>query len=83
MSGSKIRALAIADYLGRENINPIRPEAAQLISLQRSGKVDVTVMCSPESILVDYYQSNGIRVITHKIKRKNSPESIRFIRRQL
>jgi glycosyltransferase involved in cell wall biosynthesis len=83
MSATKIKALAIADYLGRDNVNPIRPEAAQLIYLQRSGRVDVTVMCSPESILVDYYRDNGIQVITHKIRRKISPESIRFIRRQV
>ncbi len=80
---SLIKVLAIADYLGRKNVNPIRPEAAQIIAMQRSGKVDITILCSPESVLVDYYQDHGIRVITHKITKKLSLESIRFIRAQI
>jgi glycosyltransferase involved in cell wall biosynthesis len=83
MSPKPIKTLAIADYLGRKNINPFRPEAAQLIGLQQSGEVDVTVMCSPESVLVDYYKEFGIRTIAHKIRKKISPESIRFIRKQI
>jgi len=77
----KIRILVIADYLGRRNINPIRPEAAQLLGAQASGDVDITVMCSPESILVGYYRDRGLRVIPHKIRRKVSLQSIRLIRR--
>lgn len=81
MSDSKIRILVIADYLGRRNINPVRPEAAQLCGAQASGEVDITVMCSPESILVDYYRGLNIRVIPHKIPGKISLRSIRFIRK--
>ena len=77
----KIRVLVIADYLGRKNINPVRPEAAQLLGAQASGDVDITVMCSPESILVDYYRELGLRVIPHKIRGKVSPHSISFIRK--
>jgi hypothetical protein len=83
MSGQKINVLAIADYLGRKNINPFRPEAAQLVGLQQSGEVDVTVLCSPESVLVDYYRGLGFRVIPHKISSKLSLKSVRFIRRQI
>lgn len=79
--GKPIKVLAIADYLGRKNVNPFRPEAAQLLGLQQSGAVDITVMCSPESVLVDYYGKRGIKVITHRIRSKVSPSSIRFIRR--
>lgn len=81
MPDSKIRILVIADYLGRKNLNPVRPEAAQLVGAQASGEVDITVMCSPESILVDYYRRLGLRVIPHKIPGKISLQSIRFIRR--
>ncbi len=81
MLTKKIRILVIADYLGRRNINPIRPEAAQLLGAQASGDVDITVMCSPESILVGYYRDRGLRVIPHKIRRKVSLQSIRLIRR--
>lgn len=81
MSDGKIRILVIADYLGRRNLNPVRPEAAQLVGAQASGEVDITVMCSPESILVDYYRKLGLRVIPHKIRSKVSPASIRFIRK--
>lgn len=82
-SSRKIKVLAIADYLGRSNINPIRPEASQLLGVQQSGEVDITVMCSPESIFVDYYRGHDIRIIPHKIDKKLSPASIRFIRHQV
>jgi L-malate glycosyltransferase len=77
----KIKVLVIADYLGRKNLNPVRPEAAQLLGAQASGDVDITVMCSPESVLVDYYREQGLRVIPHKIERKISLHSIGFIRK--
>ncbi|NND55256.1 MAG: glycosyltransferase [Gammaproteobacteria bacterium] len=80
MSANRIKALAVTDYLGRGNVNPFRPEAAQLIGLQASGQVDVTVMCSPESVLVKYYDERGIATVGHKIKGKLSLRSIRFIR---
>ena len=83
MSRSKITVLAIADYLGRKNINPFRPEAAQLIGVQQSGEVDIAVMCSHESVLVNYYKGFGISTIAHKIQRKVSLESIHFIRKQI
>lgn len=81
MSAERIKALAITDYLGRGNINPVRPEAAQLLGLQASGEVAVTVMCSPESVLVDYYRERGIPTVAHKITGKISARSVRFIRR--
>jgi len=81
MVKEKIRVLVITDSLGRKNINPIRSEAAQLLGAQISGEVDITVMCSPESILVDYYRNRGIHVIPQKIRKKVSLKSIRFIRK--
>jgi glycosyltransferase involved in cell wall biosynthesis len=80
---NKIKVLAVTDYLGRSNINPIRPEAAQLIGLQRSALVEVTVMCSPESVLVDYYRGNGIRVTPYKIDRKLSWQAMRHLRKEI
>ena len=44
-----------------------------MVGAQASGEVDITVMCSPESILVDYYRKLGLRVIPHKIRSKVSP----------
>ncbi|USD37749.1 glycosyltransferase family 4 protein [Ferrimonas sp. SCSIO 43195] len=81
MSKQKIKVLVIADYLGRSNLNPVRPEAAQLFGLQQSGEADISVLCSPESVLVDYYRDNGLTVIPHKIDGKLSLKSIRFIRK--
>ena len=83
MPAEKIKVLALADYLGRSNINPVRPEAAQLLGAQATGEFDITVMCSPESVLVDFYREQGIAVITHKIPKKVSLDSIRFIREQV
>jgi glycosyltransferase involved in cell wall biosynthesis len=76
-----IKVLAIADYLGRKNLNPVRPEAAQILGMQKTGLVDISIMCSPESILVDFYRGHGLDVITHKIRKKVSLETIRFIRK--
>jgi glycosyltransferase involved in cell wall biosynthesis len=76
----KTRILAIADYLGRTNIHPIRPEAVQLFGAQGSGEFDITVICSPESVMVDYYRDNGLNVISYKIDKKLSVGAIRFIR---
>ena len=81
MLAKKIKVLVIADYLRRKNLNPVRPEAAQLLGAQASGDVDITVMCSPESILVDFYREQGLRVIPHKIEHKISLHSIGFIRK--
>ncbi len=78
-----IKVLVIADYLGRKNTNPIRPEAAQMVGLHESGLVKITVLCSPESVLVEYYRERGIEVITHKIASKLSLRSMHFIRNQI
>ncbi|MBY6187930.1 glycosyltransferase [Marinobacter hydrocarbonoclasticus] len=75
-----IRALVIErEY--RANINPIRPEAAQIAGLHRSGEVTVTVMCNPGSILEGYYREHGIEVITQPLERKLSWQAISHIRR--
>jgi glycosyltransferase involved in cell wall biosynthesis len=76
-----IKVLAITDYLGRKNLNPVRPEAAQILGMQQSGLVEISIMCSPESVLVDYYRGHGLEVIPHKIRKKVSLETIRFIRK--
>ncbi len=81
MATKKIKVLAVADYLGRSNVNPFRPEAAQLIGLQNSGEVEVTVLCSPESVLTEYYGQHGIATIGHKISAKISLPTIRLMRR--
>lgn len=67
----------------RKNINPIRPEAQQLIGLHKTGKVKVTVMCNHGSILVDYFTQYGIEVITDPFDKKMSWASIRRIRAEL
>ncbi len=75
-----IRALVIErEY--RANINPIRPEAAQVAALHQSGEVTVTVMCNPGSILEGFYRERGIEVITQPLERKLSLSAIRHIRR--
>ncbi|MBY5923349.1 glycosyltransferase [Ferrimonas balearica] len=75
-----IRALIIErEY--RTNINPIRPEAAQVAALHKSGEVEVTVMCNPGSILEGFYQERGIEVIPQPLERKLSLGAIRHIRR--
>lgn len=80
MTSNETKILVIADYLGRTNVHPIRPEAAQLFGAQQTGEFDITVMCSPESVMADYYRENGLRIIPHKIEEKLSLKSIRFIR---
>lgn len=79
----KIKVLAVSDYVSHSNVNPIRPEAAQLIGLQESGEVGITVLCSPGSILIEYYGDHGIDTVTHSIHKKLSLDAIRFIRRQI
>ncbi|MBW3141218.1 glycosyltransferase [Ferrimonas balearica] len=64
----------------RRNINPIRPEAAQIAALHQTGQVRVTVMCNPGSILEDYYRERGIEVIPQPLERKLSLSAIRHIR---
>ena len=83
MADKKICALAVSDYVSHSNINPIRPEAAQLIGLQESGEVNVTVLCSPGSVLIEYYGDHGIGTVTHSIRKKVSLDAIRFIRAQI
>ncbi|TKB47592.1 glycosyltransferase family 4 protein [Ferrimonas sediminicola] len=79
---SKIRALVIERH-SRPNINPIRPEAAQIVGLHQSGEVEVTVMCNPDSGLVDYYAQYGIEVLTLPLDKKLSWHTIKTIRHTL
>jgi len=79
----KIKVLAISDFVSHRNVNPIRPEAAQLIGAHNSDEVEVTVLCSPGSMLVDYYGDHGIQTITHPVRKKLSWDATHFIRRQL
>lgn len=76
----KIKVLALSDTVGQKNFNPVRPEAAQLVGLHETGKVEVTVVCSPGSVLEAYFRDNGINVIAHKRGAKISLRSIFFIR---
>ncbi len=78
----KIKLLAVTHH-NRKNINPIRPEASQIIGLHKSGNVDVTVMCNPDSTLVPYFEQHGIKVITDPLDKKVSLSTIKKIRRHL
>ena len=69
-----IKVLAITDYLGRKNLNPVRPESAQILGMQQTGLVDISILCSPESVLVDYYRGrlvgryiNNLRIGRHNL----------------
>lgn len=65
----KIKLLAVTHH-SRKNINPIRPEAAQIIGLHRSGEVDVTVLCNPGSTLIPHLEKEGITVLTDPLDKK-------------
>ncbi|WP_105201431.1 MULTISPECIES: glycosyltransferase [unclassified Pseudoalteromonas] len=75
----KIKLLAVTHH-NRKNINPIRPEASQIIGLHHSGAVDVTVLCNPGSTLIPYFEQHGIKVITNALDKKVSLETIKLIR---
>ncbi len=76
----KIKLLAVTHH-SRKNINPIRPEASQIIGLHKSGKVDVTVMCNPNSTLIPYFEQHGIKVLTDPLNKKLSLSTMKKIRR--
>lgn len=75
----KIKLLAVTHH-SRSNINPIRPEASQIIGLHNSGLVEVTVLCNPGSGLVDYFEEQGIKVLTDPLDKKLSISTIKKIR---
>ena len=75
----KINLLAVTHH-NRANINPIRPEASQIIGLHNSGKVNVTVICNPDSGLIPYFEQHGIEVLTDKLEKKLSLTTIKTIR---
>lgn len=74
-----INVLAVTHH-SRKNINPIRPEASQIIGLHQSGKVRVVVLCNPNSTLIPYFESYGIEVLTDKLDSKFSVATIKKIR---
>lgn len=74
-----INLLAITHH-NRENINPIRPEASQIIGLHKSGKVKVTVLCNPESTLIPFFEKHGIEVLIDPLDKKLSLVTIKKIR---
>ncbi|MEZ9922576.1 glycosyltransferase [Vibrio breoganii] len=76
----KIKLLAITHH-SKKNINPIRPEAAQIIGLHNSGMVDVTVLCNPGSTLIPHLEKEGITVLTDPLNKKLSRSTISHIRR--
>ncbi|MEZ8965764.1 glycosyltransferase family 4 protein [Vibrio breoganii] len=78
----KIKLLAVTHH-SRNNINPIRPEAAQIIGLHKSGVVDVTVICNPKSTLIPHLEKEGIDVLTDPLDQKISRATIIKIRRLL
>ncbi len=78
----KIKLLAVTHH-SRPNINPIRPEASQIIGLHHSGEVDVTVLCNPGSGLIEYFEAQGIRVLTDPLDKKISTSTIKTIRKLL
>ncbi|WP_413285396.1 glycosyltransferase [Vibrio sp. MA40-2] len=75
----KIKLLAVTHH-SRSNINPIRPEASQIIGLHKSGQVDVTVLCNPNSGLIPYFEQHGIEVLTDPLDKKISLTTISKIR---
>ncbi|GAD87966.1 hypothetical protein VHA01S_003_00420 [Vibrio halioticoli NBRC 102217] len=75
----KIKLLAVTHH-SRNNINPIRPEASQIIGLHRSGEVDVTVLCNPDSTLIPYLEKEGIEVLTDPLDKKISFRTMSKIR---
>ena len=74
-----INVLAVTHH-ARENINPIRPEATQIIGLHKTGKVRVTVLCNPNSPLIALFESHGIEVFTDKLNKKLSLTTIKKIK---
>ncbi|WP_409439016.1 glycosyltransferase family 4 protein [Psychromonas sp. GE-S-Ul-11] len=70
----------VVTHHARENINPIRPEASQIIGLHKTGKVRVTALCNPNSPLIALFESNGIEVFTDKLNKKFSLSSIKKIK---
>jgi glycosyltransferase involved in cell wall biosynthesis len=74
-----INVLAVTHH-ARENINPIRPEASQVIGLHKSGKVRVVVLCNPNSPLIALFESHGIEVLTDKLDSKLSLSTIKNIK---
>ena len=74
-----INVLAVTHH-ARENINPIRPEATQIIGLHKTGKVRVTVLCNPKSPLIALFESHGIEVFTDKLNKKLSLSTIKKIK---
>lgn len=77
-----INVLAVTHH-SRENINPIRPEASQIIGLHKSGKVNVVVLCNPNSTLIPFFEAQGIEVLTDKLDSKFSLSTIKKIRNLL
>ena len=74
-----INVLAVTHH-ARENINPIRPEASQIIGLHKTGKVRVTALCNPNSPLIALFESHGIEVFTDKLDKKFSLSTIKKIK---
>lgn len=77
---SRVINLLAVTHHGRENINPVRPEASQLIGLHKTGKVKVTVLCNPNSTLIPFLEQYGIEVLTDPLDKKISLRSIKRIR---
>jgi len=77
---SQMINLLVVTHHGRKNINPVRPEASQVIGLHKSGKVNVTVLCNPNSTLIPFLEEHGIEVLTDPLDTKISPRSIKKIR---
>ncbi len=77
---NKINLLAVTHH-SRDNINPIRPEASQIIGLHKSGQVKVTVLCNPGSGLIPYFSEHGIEVLTDPLDKKLSWSTIKTIRK--
>ncbi|MFS1985439.1 glycosyltransferase [Vibrio breoganii] len=76
----KINLLAVTHH-SRKNINPIRPEAAQIIGLHKSGRVNVTVLCNPSSTLIPHLEKEGITVLTDPLDKKLSISTISQIKK--
>lgn len=74
--------LAITHH-NRKNINPIRPEASQIIGFHNSGDIDVTVMCNPDSTLIPFFEKEGINVITDSLDKKIKISTILKIRKYI
>lgn len=75
-----IKALVVSDYRSEQSS---RPEAELFIGLQKTGKVDVTIMTFPDAGYIQKFENAGIKVIGYHPEKKISREAVKKIRHEL